>query len=463
MNLKRAGRVAAVLVAVCGAGLGNAAAAAGSRPAPKRVAPLTAASQPVAWGTTSSAPAGARGELFDVAAASPADVLAVGGYNPGQPPTEVLTSPYAEHWTGGGWSATSVPLGQVYPSAEQAAQLNGVTEVAPGDGWAVGTVSDVSSLASQTLAYHWDGSAWTRSPTPDPAGPALTNQLDAVASRAANDVWAVGGDSYPAVSLVLHWDGSAWKQVSVPNIGALNAVAVAPGRVWIAAGDQVARFNGTTWTKLPVPPVTGQSSLVISGLADTAAGLWAVGALEFSCGEGGVCTSSYAALWNGSTWTAAPAGGGTGLSGVVAAGSKVLATSGAGVLRLSLSGATAQVTPAVVPLQLNAIAADPAGNPWAAGQTAAQGKVTPAIINAPGIGQGGITVTTGASAATVTWAGPVTGAGSTDPAGRFAVGGLPDGSYTVIASLAGCQPGIATATVSAGLATAVKAHITCPA
>ena len=157
-----------------------------------------------------------------------------------------------------------------------------------------------------------------------------------------------------------------------------------------------------------------------------------------------------------------PAGGGTGLSGVVAAGSQVLAASGAGVVRLSRTGAATQVTPAVNPLQLTAIAADPAGNPWAVGWTAAQGKVTPAIINAPGIGQGGIIVTTGASAATVTWIGPVTGAGGTDPSGRFAVGGLPDGSYTVTASLAGCQPGIATATVTAGSATAVNAPITCP-
>ena len=86
----------------------------------------------------------------------------------------------------------------------------------------------------------------------------------------------------------------------------------------------------------------------------------------------------------------------------------------------------------------------------------------PSIINAPGIGQGGIAVTTGASAATVTWTGPVTGAGSTDTAGRFAVGGLPDGSYTVIASLPGCQPGIATAQVTAGLATPVTAQISCP-
>ena len=449
MNYKRAGRFVAVLAAVCGAGLGS--------------APAGAASQTVAWGTTSSAPAGALGQLFGVAAASSTDVLAVGGYNPGEPPTALLTRPYAEHWNGGGWSATSVALGKVFPSGEQAAQLNGVTEVAPGDGWAVGTVSNPSSLASRTLAYHWDGTAWTRSPTPNPAGPALTNELNAVAARAANDVWAVGGDgSYPAKSLVLHWTGSSWGQVSVPNIGSLNAVTVAPGRVWTAGGNQVEQFNGATWAKLPLPPVGSQDSVVLTGLAHNAAGLWAVGILDFSCGEGQVCTASYAALWNGTTWTVVPAGGGTGLSGVVAAGSRVLATSQTAVVGLSLTGASAEVTPAINPLVLTAIGADPAGNPWAVGWTATQGKTQPAIINAPGIGQGGIIVTTGASGATVTWTGPATGTGGTDVSGRFAVGGLPDGSYTVIASLAGCQPGVATAVVTAGIATPVNAQITCP-
>ena len=450
MNTRRAGRVVAALAAVSVAGLGNTGA--------------VAAAQTVAWGTTSSAAAGALGQLFGVAAASHTDVLAVGGFNPGETPTTVLTRPYAEHWTGAAWSATGVPLGQVYPSGQQAAQLNGVTEPALGNGWAVGTVSDTSSLASQTLAVHWDGTAWTRSPTPDPAGPALPNQLNAVAARAVGDVWAVGGDGYnPARSLVLHWNGGTWRQVKVPNIGTLYAVAVAPGRVWIAGGNQVEQINGAAWTKLPAPPVTAQTSVVLTGLADTAAGLWAVGTLDFSCGEGQVCTGSYAALWNGRTWTVAPAGGGTGLSGVVAAGSQVLATFQTGVLRLSLTGATVQVTPAG-PSQLTAIAADPAGNPWAVGWmiTNAQGKTQPTIINAPGIGQGGIIVTTGASGATVTWTGPVNGSGGTDPSGRFAVGGLPAGSYTVTASLPGCQPGIATAKVTAGFATAVNDPITCP-
>ncbi|HEY3732655.1 MAG TPA: hypothetical protein VGL63_01960 [Streptosporangiaceae bacterium] len=462
MNLHRAGRVVAVLAAVCGAGLGTAGAATAA--AAQTAAAQTAAAQTVAWGTTSSAPAGARGELFGVAAASTADVLAVGGYNPGAPPTAVLTKPYAEHWDGAGWSAARVPLGPVYPAGEQAAQLNGVAEAGPSDGWAVGTVSDTSSLASRTLAYHWDGTAWTRSPTPNPAGPALGNQLDAIAARATDDVWAAGGDSFPAVSLLLHWNGSTWRRVSVPDAGTLNAVAVAPGHVWVAGGNQVEQSDGTTWAALPPLPVPAQSSLVIAGLADTGAGLWAVGTLESSCGEGGICPRSYAALWNGATWTAAPAGAGDdGLTGVVAAGSTVLATSGPGVLRLSLAGSTAQVTPVPGPAQLTAIAADPAGNPWAVGWTATRTKVTPAIINAPGIGQGGIIVTTGASGATVTWTGPAAGAASTDPGGRLAVGGLPDGSYTITAGLPGCPPRTVPATVTAGVATAVRARISCPA
>ena len=448
MRLRRTGRIVAVLAAACGAGLSGAGA--------------SAATQTVAWGTTTSAPAGALGELFGVGAASQADVLAVGGDNPGQPPTAVLTTPYAERWNGSGWTATPVPLGPVYPSGEQAAQLNGVADIAPGDGWAVGTVSDTSSLASQTLAYHWNGTAWTRSPTPDPAGPAQGNELQAVAARGAADVWAAGGDGYPAASLVLHWNGSAWRRVSVPDIGALDAVTTAPGHVWVAGGDRVDQFDGTAWTSLPALPVTAQDFVSIAGLADTSGGLWAVGALDFSCGEGQVCTTSYAALWNGTAWQTVPAGGGTGLSGVAAAGPAVLATSQTGVVRLRLTGASPQVTPALNPLQLTAIAADPAGNPWAVGSTATNGKVKPAIINEPGIGQGGIVVTTGASGATVTWSGPVAGTGGTDVFGRFAVGGLPDGSYTVTASLAGCQPGIATAVVTAGIATPVSAHITCP-
>jgi hypothetical protein len=442
MRLKQAGRVATVAGVVCAAGLAGAG--------------VAAASPTVAWGTTTSAPAGTRAQLFGVAAASASDVLAVGGYNPGESPTAVLTRPYAEHWNGSGWTATSVPLKLVYSS--QNAQLNGVTEIASNDGWAVGSVSDLSSLASQTLAFHWNGTAWLRFPTPNPAGSSQGNQLNAVAARASNDIWAAGGDGgYPEASLVEHWNGTAWTQVRLPSIGTLSAVTVSSANVWVAGGDAVERFNGTSWTALPAPPGTGVS---ITGLATTASGLWAVGNRSFTCGEGGVCTSSYAAVLNGSTWTVVPAGGGTGLAGVVAAGSTVLAAGGTGVWQLSTTGASAQVIPTQNPAQLTAIGADPAGNPWAVGWTDVQGTIAPGIINAPGIGQGGI-VTTGAANATVSWIGPVNGTGTTDFGGQFATGGLPDGSYTVIASLQGCQPGVASVTVTAGTATSVNAKVTC--
>lgn len=443
MSLKRAWRAAMVAGVVCSAGLAASAAA--------------AASTTVAWGTTASAPAGTLADLFGVAASSSSDVLAVGGYNPGESPTALLTRPYAEHWNGSGWTATTVPLAPVYPV--QAAQLNGVAEVAAGDGWAIGTVSDPSSLASRTLAFHWNGTAWQRVWTPDPAGPSQGNELAAVAARAANDVWAVGGEGgYPEASLVLHWNGSSWAQVRVPSIGALDAVTVTSASVWVATGNKVEQFNGSAWTSLPALP----GSVSIAGLAHTAAGLWAVGYESFTCGEGGTCTSSYAALWNGSAWTTVPAGGGTGLSGVVAAGSAVLATGGTGVWQLGTTAATPQIIPTQNPAQLTAIGADPAGHPWAVGSAYVQGTTAPAIINAPGIGQGGILVDTRAANATVTWTGPGTGTGGTGADGKFATGGLPDGTYTVIASLSGCQPGVTTATVRAGQVTAVTAGIVCP-
>jgi hypothetical protein len=443
MRLKRAWRATLVAGVVCSAGLAASAAA--------------AASTTVAWGTTASAPAGTLADLFGVAAASSSDVLAVGGYNPGEFPTALLTRPYAEHWSGSGWTATTVPLASVYSG--QAAQLNGVAEVAAGDGWAVGTVTDPSSLASKTLAYHWNGKAWQRVSTPNPAGPSQGNELAAVAARASNDVWAAGGDGgYPGVSLVLHWNGSTWAQVRVPSNGALDAVTVTSANVWVAGGNKVERFNGSAWTSLPALP----GSMSIAGLAHTAAGLWAVGDESFSCGEGGSCTSSYAALWNGSTWTTVPAGGGTQLSGVVAAGSAVLATGGTGVWQLSTTAATPQVIPTQNPPELTAIGADPAGQPWAVGSAYVQGRAAPAIINAPGIGQGGILVDSGAANATVTWTGPASGTGATAVDGTFATGGLPDGTYSVITGLSGCQPGVATATVTAGQVTPVTAKVVCP-
>ena len=51
------------------------------------------------------------------------------------------------------------------------------------DTWAVG------STGTGTLILHWDGSHWTRVPSPAPGGSA---ELFAVAASSASNIWAVG-------------------------------------------------------------------------------------------------------------------------------------------------------------------------------------------------------------------------------------------------------------------------------
>jgi hypothetical protein len=133
------------------------------------------------------------------------------------------------------------------------------------------------------------------------------------------------------------------------------------------------------------------------------------------------------------------------------------ADSNNGVYRLTAASSSQEVTPAPGTVYPDAVAADASGNAWAVGFAGS----APGIIDAPGIGQGGVIVTTGAANATVTWTGPANHSGTTDVYGDLSVGGLPDGTYTVIASLGGCTPGVATAIVAAGIATPVDAHITC--
>src|SRR5262249_15299158 len=144
-----------------------------------------------AWATTESAPAGSLAQMFGTALTAPDDVWAVGAYNPGEPPTAVLTRPYAQHWNGSAWEKTPVPLDPVFTT--QSARLAGVSARSASDVWAVGHVDDIGSLAARTLAYRWDGAAWQRVPTPNPSPPHLGDRLNAVAGVSPTEAWAVGG------------------------------------------------------------------------------------------------------------------------------------------------------------------------------------------------------------------------------------------------------------------------------
>jgi hypothetical protein len=44
-------------------------------------------------------------------------------------------------------------------------------------------------------ALHWDGTAWTQVPFPDPAG-GIGGSLRGIKAISATDAWAVGGKDY---------------------------------------------------------------------------------------------------------------------------------------------------------------------------------------------------------------------------------------------------------------------------
>jgi hypothetical protein len=248
-------------------------------------------------------------KLNAVSAAAANDVWAVGSVNQ---TGFKHTDPLAAHWDGTSWTIVPTPA----TTGGSKSILFGVANLGGGNAWAVGR-----SEANRALAEHWNGSAWTIIPTPAPAAPAGStftgSTLTAVSARSASDIWAVGnfttikGTNVSTFTLTMHWNGSAWTILPSPNpavptpTGAdqsLNGVVeIAPNDVWAVGGTtdltgfQPARpiamhWNGTAWS------LTSLSKLGNGGLtsvtASSPASIWAAGTV----GTGSVLH------WNGTSW-----------------------------------------------------------------------------------------------------------------------------------------------------------------
>ena len=97
--------------------------------------------------------------------------------------------------------------------------LYGVSAVSASDAWAVGTLGSTGAVP---LIMHWNGTTWSRVPSPSPGQLCqpcgqLVNELDGVAIISRSDAWAVGAYTTTAAfaALTLHWNGTKW--VRVPN------------------------------------------------------------------------------------------------------------------------------------------------------------------------------------------------------------------------------------------------------
>jgi hypothetical protein len=273
-------------------------------------------------------------DIFSTSAISPNDVWAVGIQTNASGYDRTL----AEHWNGTAWTIIPTPN----PGTTHN-DLNSVAAISSTDVWVVGDYFDSLIGAWLEFAIHWNGSAWTTT---------IFNYgfLLSVTAVASNDVWAVGTTYFsPFVTVAMHWNGSAWSGVSTPDPSLFDnelfyVAAFSSTDVW-AVGDQEANsgdpflslaihWNGTVWSTVSTPNDTGSN--IIAAVAPLEAG-HAVGV-----GYGGFVSAVSSA--HGETWdlltggpsTAAPlAGPGSGDNILEA-----VAVSGAGVWAVGFWRAT---------------------------------------------------------------------------------------------------------------------------
>lgn len=271
-----------------------------------------------------------------VSAASATDALAVGP-NPTEDSTQ---GPFADHWNGTSWQGMAVPV----PSGGNAT-LEGVADVAPGNGWAVGYTNNPDATTGNTdstLIEHWNGSGWSIVPSPDPiSGQGAYDELDAIAAVSPTDIWAAGDElssNGGGISpLFEHYNGSTWTAVSAPNAGggfALGLVAISSTDVWMVGTTTQApisaHWNGTSWTAAATPAVNAGPNPVefltgVTALSST--DVWASGYVANVDNEN--MLEPIMLNWTGSAWKTVtvpnPGSEGTRLNGITSTGKDVFA------------------------------------------------------------------------------------------------------------------------------------------
>ena len=211
-------------------------------------------------------PSQGSGTLYAAAIASSTLAWGVGFYQASSSSGSLI-----EKWAGGSsWS--------VVGTGGKNAQLYDVAAFGVNSAFAVGFI--LVSGVDKPLVSHWNGSTWSRTILPAPAG-ATNTTLSAVSGSSASDVWAFGNYEHTGVHLLLeHWNGTAWSKVTIPTTmhptaEALGLLSLGVNDLWLAgeSGTNIARFWHYTgsWSLEATPPMSGK----LAGSSDTS--IWTIG------------------------------------------------------------------------------------------------------------------------------------------------------------------------------------------
>lgn len=184
--------------------------------------------------------------------------------------------------------------------------LNGITALSTADAWAVGSHYTSIFVPSQTLAEHWNGTAWSIVPTPNTGDG--SNVLYEVDWLSSNAVWGVGSkiDGGLMSTLVERWDGSSWTIVPSPNRGqngSLLDVAMGSRHMGWAVGQAyegsqqrtlIEAWNGNAWQILPSPSPDPEFNELDGVAIISKMNAWAVGSTGFG---------PLILHWDGAAWS----------------------------------------------------------------------------------------------------------------------------------------------------------------
>jgi hypothetical protein len=185
--------------------------------------------------------------LTGVSGTSASDVIAIGdGTIPTSSGWQLETLAY--QYNGSAWSQLTVPASIPYSAMEHIQTFSAT------DAWAVGTAPDATDTGSVVAAVNWNGTTWTQVATPLDTTANLT--VNAISGDSASDIWVAGETATRGytggtrTSVLLHYNGSAWSQVTAPdNSGLLDVDALSPTDAWAIASDgSVLNWNGSAWS-----------------------------------------------------------------------------------------------------------------------------------------------------------------------------------------------------------------------
>jgi hypothetical protein len=271
--------------------------------------------------------------LNGVSARTAKDAWAVGYQTKGSGEDSKTTS-LAMRWNGSIWKVVASP----HPG--DSSFLYGADSVADDDGFLVGTSSTTTgdTTTSKSLIARWNGHGLTAVASPSPGSQG--NGLSEVLMFSATNAWAVGSyfdTGQDAKSLVLHWNGTKWTKVASPSVsGVSTSLTGIDGKsandIWAVGGTTdfsvfpatyrtvILHWNGTKWTKQQHPG-SDETLLGVDVLPTGTA--WAVGGPPNAGGFGGGSTGNTVALkYDGTKWSsvssADPADSANSLAGVSA-------------------------------------------------------------------------------------------------------------------------------------------------